>query len=220
MFFEAHRLSVFTPRSLDVDVVLDLMIHDLDIVLSFVASPVREVRAVGLPILSPKVDIANVRVEFDSGCVANFTASRVSTERVRKLRFFEPRQYVSIDYARQDLLVIRLDPDAAAAHLSPEIRAALAAGKLDPALLAQLAEAGGNPNPGLSFLHPPVTPGEPLRLEIESFLNSVRARREPRVTARQGRNALALALEIEAAMAAHAHRAGLDDFFFSGALGA
>src|SRR6185369_13258800 len=88
MFFEVHRLSVFTPRSLDVDVVLDLMIHDLDIVLSFVKSPVKEVRAVGLPILSGKVDIANVRMEFDSGCVANFTASRVSTERVRKLRFF------------------------------------------------------------------------------------------------------------------------------------
>jgi predicted dehydrogenase len=87
MFFEAHRLSVFTPRALDVDVVLDLMIHDLDIVLTFAKSPVREVRAVGLPILSPKVDIANVRVEFESGCVANFTASRVSTERVRKLRF-------------------------------------------------------------------------------------------------------------------------------------
>ena len=107
MFFESHRLSVFTPRALDVDVVLDLMIHDLDIVLTFAASPVREVRAVGLPILSPKVDIANVRVEFESGCVANFTASRVSTEQVRKLRFFEPRQYVSIDYARRDLLVIR-----------------------------------------------------------------------------------------------------------------
>ena len=109
MFFESHRLSVFTPRALDVDVVLDLMIHDLDIVLTFAASPVREVRAVGLPILSSKVDIANVRVEFENGCVANFTASRVSTERVRKLRFFEPRQYVSIDYARQDLLVIRVD---------------------------------------------------------------------------------------------------------------
>ena len=112
MFFEAHRLSVFTPRALDVDVVLDLMIHDLDIVLTFARSPVREVRAVGLPILSPKVDIANVRVEFESGCVANFTASRVSTERVRKLRFFEPRQYVSIDYARRDVLVIRMDAPA------------------------------------------------------------------------------------------------------------
>jgi predicted dehydrogenase len=218
MFFEAHRLSIFTPRALDVDVVLDLMIHDLDIVLTFAASPVREVRAVGLPILSPKVDIANVRVEFESGCVANFTASRVSTERVRKLRFFEPRQYVSIDYARQDLLVIRLD-----AGVSPEIAAVVAAGKVDPAMLAKLKSAalGGGAasglGPGLSFVKPPVTPGEPLRLEVESFLGSVRTRREPRVTARQGREALALALEIQAAMVAHAHRAGLDDFFMPGA---
>ena len=218
MFFEAHRLSIFTPRALDVDVVLDLMIHDLDIVLTFANSPVREVRAVGLPILSPKVDIANVRVEFESGCVANFTASRVSTERVRKLRFFEPRQYVSIDYARQDLLVIRLDPGVAAGSLPPEIAAAIAAGKADPALLAKLGATGSaGPASGLSFAKPPVTPGEPLRLEIESFLYSVRTRREPRVTARQGRNTLALALEIQASMAGHAHRAGLDDFFMPGA---
>ena len=159
MFFEAHRLSVFTPRALDVDVVLDLMIHDLDIVLTFADSPVREVRAVGLPILSPKVDIANVRVEFESGCVANFTASRVSTERVRKLRFFEPRQYVSIDYARQDLLVIRIEPGVGkaspadliaslppqvAAMLPPGIAAGIASGKIDlakidPAMIAQFA---------------------------------------------------------------------------------
>ena len=217
MFFEAHRLSVFTPRALDVDVVLDLMIHDLDIVLTFANSPVREVRAVGLPILSPKVDIANVRVEFESGCVANFTASRVSTERVRKLRFFEPRQYVSIDYARQDLLVIKLD-----ASITPEIAAAVASGKVDAATLAKLAAGasaglasglGAGPGPGLSFVKPPVTPGEPLRLEIEYFLDSVRTRREPRVTALQGRNALALALEIQSSMVAHAHRAGLEDFF-------
>ena len=113
MFFEVHRLSVFTPRSLDVDVVLDLMIHDLDIVLSFVKSPVKEVRAVGLPILSGKVDIANVRLEFESECVANFTASRVSTERVRKLRFFQPKQYVSLDYGRQDVLVFTVGADGA-----------------------------------------------------------------------------------------------------------
>ena len=216
MFFEAHRLSVFTPRALDVDVVLDLMIHDLDIVLTMANSPVREVRAVGLPILSPKVDIANVRVEFESGCVANFTASRVSTERVRKLRFFQPRSYVSIDYARQDLLVIRLD-----ASVTPEIAAAIAGGRFDPAIMAQLAAANtagvaglvATPNPGLSFLKPSVTPGEPLRLEIQSFLESVCTRREPLVTARQGRDALALALEIQATMAVHAHRAGLQDFF-------
>jgi predicted dehydrogenase len=143
MFFESHRLVVFTPRALDVDVVLDLMIHDLDIVLTFARSPVREVRAVGLPILSPKVDIANVRVEFESGCVANFTASRVSTERVRKLRFFEPRQYVSIDYARQDLLVIRMDADAGGAQpagIASLVQKAMAAG-LDPGKLAALAAA-------------------------------------------------------------------------------
>ena len=209
MFFESHRLSVFTPRALDVDVVLDLMIHDLDIVLTFAASPVREVRAVGLPILSPKVDIANVRVEFESGCVANFTASRVSTERVRKLRFFEPRQYVSIDYARRDLLVIGVD-----GSVPTSIAAAIAAGKIDPAALAKLAAAASGA--GGSFSKPEVAPGEPLRLEIESFLDSVRTRREPRVTARQGRNALALALEIQAAMEAHAERAGLKDFFKSG----
>ncbi|HVC47131.1 MAG TPA: Gfo/Idh/MocA family oxidoreductase [Terracidiphilus sp.] len=220
MFFEAHRLSVFTPRALDVDVVLDLMIHDLDIVLTFAHSAVREVRAVGLPILSPRVDIANVRVEFESGCVANFTASRVSTERVRKLRFFEPRQYVSIDYARQDLLVIRLEGGAPA-----EIAAAIAGGRVDAALLAQLATAGAGasdesassgPGPGLKFAKLPVTPGEPLRLEIASFLDAVRTRREPSVTAKQGREALALALAIQAEMAAHAERAGLKDFFESG----
>ena len=245
MFFESHRLSVFTPRSLDVDVVLDLMIHDLDIVLTFAASPVREVRAVGLPILSPKVDIANVRVEFDSGCVANFTASRVSTERVRKLRFFEPRQYVSIDYARQDLLVIRVGAEKAtpadllaslppqiAAMLPPGIAEGIASGKIDlakidPALIAQFAAMAKidpaviaqltNPaKAGLSFSKPQVTPGEPLRLEILSFLDSVRSRRSPRVTARQGREALALALEIQSSMAAHAERAGLKDFFTPG----
>ena len=227
MFFESHRLSIFTSRALDVDVVLDLMIHDLDIVLRFAHSEVREVRAVGLPILSPKVDIANVRVEFDSGCVANFTASRVSTERVRKLRFFEPRQYVSIDYARQDLLVIGLDGGTGGAvNLPPEMAAAIAAGKADPAALAKLAAAAGiaasggtgtGPAPGLSFAKPAVMPGEPLRLEILSFLDAVRNRREPRVTARQGRNALALALKIQATMAAHAQRAGLEDFFRPGA---
>ncbi|HEY5161470.1 MAG TPA: Gfo/Idh/MocA family oxidoreductase, partial [Terriglobales bacterium] len=124
MFFEVHRLSVFSPRALDVDVVLDLMIHDLDIVLSFVNSPVREVRAVGLPILSDKVDIASVRLEFENGCVANFTASRVSTEKVRKLRFFQPHEYISIDYSRRDVLSISVQPPTASqpGQEAPEIR--------------------------------------------------------------------------------------------------
>ena len=182
MFFEAHRLSIFTPRSLDVDVILDLMVHDLDIVLSLAQSPVRSLQAVGLPVLSRKVDIANVRIEFASGCVANFTASRVSTERVRKLRFFQPHQYVSIDYARQDLLFIDVKPQ------------------------------DGAPDPGLALSKPTVKPGEPLRLEIESFLECVRTRRPPRVTGQEGRATLALALDINAAMAEHATRAHLDRF--------
>jgi len=186
MFFEAHRLSVFTPRSLDVDVVLDLMIHDLDIVLNFVNSPVHELHAVGLPILSSKVDIANVRIEFESGCVANFTASRVSTERIRKLRFFQPHQYISIDYARQDLLVINVDPSASPTPAFP-----------------------GLP-PGLGIRKPPVQPGEPLMLEIQSFLDCVRTRAVPPVSGQEGLAALTLALDINSAISAHARRAGLD----------
>jgi predicted dehydrogenase len=109
-FFEAHRLSVFTPRSLDIDVVMDLMIHDIDVVLAFVNSEVAEVRASGVPILTPRIDIANARIEFTNGSVANLTASRVSAERVRKLRFFQPGQYVSIDYAAQEAGVVTVKP--------------------------------------------------------------------------------------------------------------
>jgi predicted dehydrogenase len=178
MFFEAHRLSVFHRRALDVDVVLDLMIHDLDIVLSLVRSPVQQIHAVGLRILSSQVDIANVRLEFASGCVANFTASRVSTETVRKLRFFQPHQYLSLDYARQDLLIINVAP-------------------------------GENGNAALAANKPPVQSGEPLLLEIQAFLNSVRTRTPPRVTAQEARDALALALAINHEIRAHATRAGL-----------
>ncbi|HEY6989802.1 MAG TPA: Gfo/Idh/MocA family oxidoreductase [Bryobacteraceae bacterium] len=102
LFFEVHRLSVFTPRSLDIDVVLDLMIHDLDIVLSFVGTMPEEIRAAGISVLSSKVDIANVRLAFASGCIANLTASRISADQVRKLRLFQPGEYVSLDYQRQD----------------------------------------------------------------------------------------------------------------------
>jgi len=102
LFFEVHRLSVFTPRSLDIDVVLDLMIHDLEIVLSFTQDMPQEIRAAGISVLSPRVDIANVRLAFASGCIANLTASRISTEKVRKLRLFQPGEYISIDYQRQE----------------------------------------------------------------------------------------------------------------------
>src|SRR5690242_10086584 len=106
LFFEVHRLGVFTPRSLDVDVIYDLMIHDLDILLALAKEPVTEVKAVGIPVLTDKVDIAHARLEFAGGAVANVTASRVSTERVRKMRFFQQHEYISLDYARRDALRI------------------------------------------------------------------------------------------------------------------
>jgi predicted dehydrogenase len=209
MFFEAHRLSVFTPRSLDVDVVLDLMIHDLDIVLALAQSPVREVRAVGLPVLSRKTDIANVRIEFESGCVANFTASRVSTEQVRKLRLFQPHQYLSLDFARQELLTISVDP----AILAAAAAMGVATGAGAPHLASEMWAAKGpgaqpqHPSPGLT--KSAIPRAEPLRLELEDFLHAVRTRTQPRVPAEAGRAALSLALEINHQIAAHAHRAGL-----------
>ena len=185
MFFEVHRLSVFTPRSLDVDVILDLMIHDLDIVLWLVKSPVKEIRAVGLPILSGKADIANVRLEFESGCVANFTASRVSTERVRKLRFFQPRQYVSLDYSRQEVLVFSV---------------------------GQAGESAGTPsvNPQIKVAKPAIVAEEPLRAELRSFLEAVRTRSKPLVSFEDGRRALAVALDIVAAMREHGQKVQLE----------
>ncbi len=185
MFFEVHRLSVFTPRSLDVDVILDLMIHDLDVVLWLVQSPVKEIRAVGLPILSGKADIANVRLEFESGCVANFTASRVSTERVRKLRFFQPRQYISLDYGRQEVLVFSV-------------------GEAD--------DASGTPsvNPQIKVAKPAIVAEEPLRAELRSFLEAVRTRSRPLVSFEDGRRALALALDIVAVIREHSQKVKLE----------
>jgi len=180
MFFEVHRLSVFTPRALDVDVVLDLMIHDLDVVLTFVKSEVKEIRAVGLPILSGKVDIANVRVEFESGCVANFTASRVSTERVRKLRFFQAGQYISIDYGRQDVLVFSVGAGA-----QPSV------------------------NPEIGMTKPPITAEEPLLAEIKAFLEAVRQRSRPVVPLEDGRRALKLGLDILTEIGRHAGKVGV-----------
>jgi predicted dehydrogenase len=260
MFFEAHRLSIFSPRSLDTDVILDLMIHDLDIVLHLVQSSVTQVHAVGLPILSGKTDIANVRIQFANGCVANFTASRVSTERVRKLRFFQPHQYLSLDYARQDLLVIEVIPPQASPSYPIKQTAASAAvdvNNLDtsypgenkshpersssapakePVFSASLPDKTGagaphlspetetaiwhpqkpaSPPPALPTLgmhKPQVTPAEPLRLEIESFLHSIQTGAPSTVTAKQARNALALALQIQQAIAQHAQHAGLQAF--------
>ena len=194
MFFEVHRLSVFSPRSLDVDVVLDLMIHDIDVVLSFVKSPITEIRAVGLPVVTGKVDIANVRMEFASGCVANLTASRISTERVRKLRFFQPREYISLDYGRQDVLQFRV---------TNEERFSL------DRLLEMAGGAGGSPIPGVSINRPPVKEEEPLHAELIAFLEAVRRRSTPVVPLKDGRSALAAALEILHSIQEHSRRAGL-----------
>jgi predicted dehydrogenase len=177
LFFEAHRLSVFTPRSLDIDVVMDLMVHDIDVVLSFVKSEVSEVRAAGVPILTPRIDIANARIEFASGCVANLTASRVSAERVRKLRFFQPREYVSIDYAVQEAAVVSVTP-----------------------------RLGGRPEFESRLLA--VEQGEPLRLEIESFLAAIEGA-PVKVTGEDGRCALALAAEVTHRIREHAAKAGV-----------
>jgi predicted dehydrogenase len=192
MFFEVHRLSVFSPRALDVDVVLDLMIHDLDVVLTFVKSKVKEIRAVGLPILSGKVDIANVRIEFESGCVANFTASRVSTERVRKLRFFQAGQYISIDYGRQDVLVFSVGSAAEAAHS-----------------FAKDASTQPSVNPQIRMAKPAIVAEEPLLAEIKAFLRAVRERSRPVVSLEDGRRALELGLSILAEIARHAGRIGV-----------
>jgi len=203
MFFEVHRLSIFTPRSLDVDVVLDLMIHDLDVVLSFVNSPVKEVRAVGLPILTEKVDIANVRLEFDSGCVANFTASRVSTERVRKLRFFQPHQYISLDYTRQDVVAFTVDGIGVAQPSS-------AVQGFNPMEFMGSEDLGAHPSsPNIKLAKPPIEKEEPLMAEIKEFLRAVRERAKPVVSLEDGRRNLALALEILAAIQQHSRRLNL-----------
>jgi predicted dehydrogenase len=194
MFFEVHRLSVFSPRSLDVDVVLDLMIHDIDVVLSFVKSPLKELRAVGLPVVTEKVDIANVRMEFESGCVANLTASRISTERVRKLRFFQPKEYVSIDYGRQDVFQIRVTQEE----------------KFSMHNLISFAETPSTvPIPGVTLSKPKIEAEEPLRAELKSFLHAVRHRGGPVVSLQDGRRALAAALSILAAIEDHTRRAQL-----------
>ncbi len=162
LFFEIHRMSIFTPRSLDIDVVLDLMIHDLDIVLACVGEVPSEIHASGIHVLSEKVDIANVRMSFPGGCVANLTASRVSTDRIRKLRLFQPDQYYSLDYSKQEGAVF----ETSGADRRIRFR------KLD------------------------VQSAEPLRLELEDFLASVRNRRQPAVDGKAACLALRVAEDI------------------------
>jgi predicted dehydrogenase len=169
-FIEVHRMGAFSPRSLDIDVVLDLMIHDLDIVLTLDGSEPVQIEAVGVPVLTPRVDIANARLRFASGLVANLTASRVSVERIRKFRVFSPRTYVSADFTAREAQVYRLKEGGAG---RPEIQ----------------AERVSAPDQ------------EPLRRQLEAFLQAVRERTEPVVGGADGRRALALAQAILGRMA-------------------
>jgi predicted dehydrogenase len=169
LFFEIHRLSIFTPRSLDVDVVLDLMIHDIEILLALTGKEPIAIQAAGIHILSDKVDIANVRMEFPGGVIANLTASRASTERVRKLRVFQPGAYLSLDYAKQELFNIEVGPQR-------QIR-------IKPHLVVK---------------------NEPLKLELEAFLNSVSTREKPKVDGQTSLNALRIAREVVDRIELHA----------------
>jgi predicted dehydrogenase len=169
-FVEVHRLGVFPERSLDIDVIFDLMIHDLDLLLASVPSEIASIEAVGVNVLSPRTDIANVRLRFASGCIANLTASRISRERVRKARFFQLDSYVSIDFATQEVEVYRT--------VRGEGRPSIQGGKLD------------------------VARDEPLRRELEDFVNAARTGRPAGVPARAGRDALALATRIAEQMEA------------------
>jgi predicted dehydrogenase len=171
-FVEVQRLGVFSPRSLDVDVILDLMIHDLQILHALDPSPVAEVRATGIPVLSPRIDIANARVALESGCVANLTASRVSAERVRKLRAFLPQRYYSLDYQAQEIRGYRLE-----------------------------APAAGEERPQIVPDDLATVRAEPLAAELAAFLAACRGEAVPWVDGRQGRQALQTALAIVAAVA-------------------
>jgi predicted dehydrogenase len=179
-FFEAHRMGIFTPRSLDIDVVMDLMVHELDIIASLVEREVVKIEAVGIPILTQKIDLANARLEFADGCVANITASRVSGERLRKLRVFQPNEYYSLDYSEQQVAMCQLLPPQ-----SPGVLPEISAGALE------------------------VIKHEPLLAEIEEFVSAVQTGKARGVTGAEGRRALALALEVLQKIKDHAVRAGI-----------
>ncbi len=179
-FVEVHRLSSFPERSLDVDVVFDVMIHDLDIILSVDGSEVTSVEAVGINVLTPKVDIANARLKFASGCVANITASRISREPVRKVRFFQQDSYVSIDYAAKEVEAWRVTPASAEAS-------------------AGTPHAEGRPRIEGGSVAVPA--GEALGAELADFVAAVAEKRPPTVSGADGRRALALATRVNEAMA-------------------
>ena len=170
-FIESNRLSPFPERSTDIDVVLDIMIHDIDIILSLVKSPVKKLDAVGVPVMTSKIDIANTRLEFESGCIANVTASRVSLKQERKLRMFQPEKYISLDYQAQSLNVVEIKhPERR--HDFPNRR---------PMILPHQVD---------------VSRREPLKAELEAFVDCVYTGGTPVVSGHDGRNALKTAFQI------------------------
>jgi predicted dehydrogenase len=193
-FIECHRLSPYPARSTDIGVVLDLMIHDLDVVLAFVNSPVTSVDAVGIPVLSESEDIANVRLRFANGCVANLTASRVSPERMRKIRVFSGGPtpcYISLDYRAQEGFIYRIarDGEQESSLLKKVLAAGLGVGK-DSTIVSEFA--------GKKIVREPVpiAKDEPLKLELQHFVECVKARRTPKVSGESAKLALDLAFEI------------------------
>jgi predicted dehydrogenase len=188
-FIEVHRLGTFPERSLDIDVVFDLMIHDLDVVLALVNSDIESLEAVGVPVVTSRVDIANARLRFANGCIVNLTASRISRDRVRKIRFFQPASYVSIDYAAQKVDVWQLVKGDGPAPFDP------AQGRpFDGAQGRPFDEAQGRPS--IHGGEIAVVSEEPLKRELADFVDAVVSRRAPVVTGEAGRRALALAREI------------------------
>jgi len=191
-FIECHRLSPYPARSTDIGVVLDLMIHDLDVVLAFVRSPVTSVDAVGIPVLSKSEDIANARLRFANGCVANLTASRVSPERLRKIRVFSggaQPSYVSLDYRAQEGFIYRIARDGE--QESSVLKTLLAVTHIkDAAIVSEFA--------GKKIVREPVpiAKDEPLKLELQHFVECVRAKRTPRVSGESAKEALDLAFDI------------------------
>ena len=194
-FIECHRLSPYPARSTDIGVVLDLMIHDLDVVLAFVKSPLTSVDAVGIPVLSKSEDIANARLRFANGCVANLTASRVSPERMRKIRVFSggttTPSYISLDYRAQEGFIYRIarEDEAESSILKKVLAAKLGVGK-DSMIVSQFA--------GKKIVREPVpiAKDEPLKLELQHFVNCVSEKQTPAVSGESAKRALDLAFEI------------------------
>ena len=181
MFVESHRLAQFNPRGTDVTVVLDLMIHDIDLILSFVKSPVRAVEANGVAVVSESVDIANARLQFENGCVANVTASRISQRKMRKMRLFQKNAYLSIDFSEGTAEVFRL-----VGENEPDKKGTMMLGEI----------GSGAHKRRIVFEQPPVKEVNALRLELELFVECVASGTPPVVSGEDGRHALEVANEI------------------------